>query len=118
MAEENKSAAPADTTMSRVMSAAEESEQAIQIALLKEENKALRDRVASLEKMLDEKAEADKAAKAAAKSGKSGPIKLVPIALTSILGKGRRLVEPGQQLDAEDVPGLEEGVHYQLVQSN
>ena len=39
----------------------------------------------------------------------------LPVARLSILGRSRRKVEPGEPLFLDEIVGLEEGKHYELV---
>lgn len=98
----------------RFQTPADEQESALKIALLQEENAALKLKVAALEANESSRRDAEAAAKAA-KAGEADRAKKTAIAMVSILGAGRREVRPGEPLTDGEIAGLAEGLHYQLL---
>jgi len=88
-------------------SAEVEAEAAIEIRLLKEENRALRAKIDAYAAADAARREAEAKARANAPSGTK-----LPFALMSIYGS--REYTAGDQLAPSDTAGLKEGVHYDM----
>ena len=94
-------------------SAEEQSDLRLTLGLLKDENAALR---ASLKAFED----ADRlrlAAASAAKAAKTLTGPRIAVAKFDVIGEGRRVVSAGMTLLPSEVHGLEEGLHYDSVQT-
>jgi len=82
----------------------------ITIEQLQRENRTLRDELAAYKSLESERDAAQKASKA---KGAARPHEAR--ALVSLMGKGRRMIAPGEPITADEIEGLTLGTHYELA---